>query len=182
MNAAIAPPQCREHDAALSPSTVVTDSRRRSHSQEESTSKSLSAFVRLICKRFFIHLFMFSACLTAAAPWPTFWVANSRDSAGNTSRMTVGPLIGIQTQFGAAGAANVRHLRCSNMQRNIWGIVTLVLLHSPFFPGRVVPFISAAQLMNRAHLTPCLVSESAEKWQHCMTRSATAGITLFTAT
>lgn len=98
----------------------------------------------------------------------------------------LGQLIRIQTQFGGGRAANVRHLHCSNMHGNISGIVTLILLHSPFFLSRAVPYISVTQLMNRAHLTPCLVSDSrrengAEKWQHCITRSATAGITLFTA-
>lgn len=118
----------------------------------------------------FLHIYF--ACLTAAgratAPSLTFWFlnsfANSCDSAGNKSCMwrnlVLGQLIRIQMRFGGGRAANVRHLHCSNMHWNISGIVTLILLHSPFILSRVVPYISVTQLMNRAHLTPCLVSDS----------------------
>lgn len=116
-------------------------------------------------------------------------IANCCDSTWSASRMCrnliLGERIRIQMQFRGGRAANVRHLRCLNMQRNISGTVTLILLHSPFFLSRAVPYIRVTRLMNRAHLTPCLVSDSAEncaeKWQHCITRSATAAITLFTA-
>lgn len=50
--------------------------------------------------------------------------------------------------------------KTEHVLRNISGTVTPIFLHSLFFLCREAPYISVIQLMNRAHLTPCLVSNS----------------------